>query len=168
MDLAVGWVMVALALLGSLLVITMLAVPGANAFFRMEKPSQHLPDVPRVTNGSSALRDRLLTLGPRGRLVIVFWRAMLERGKRLVNGKSFLVLGIAVLMNGALLANAAWSAFRTETSTGLAATAEEASVVGQCLPYDPKIEVDGRLRLSRSGLQGSVRTTPVRSAPPNP
>jgi hypothetical protein len=136
---AVGWTMVALALLGSLLVITMLAVPVANAFFRTEKPSQHLPDAPRVPNGSRALRDRLFPLGPRGRLVIVFWRAMLDRGKRLVNGKAFLILGIAALMIGALVANATWSAFRTE-STNLAATAEEASAVGQCLPYDPKVE----------------------------
>jgi hypothetical protein len=42
-------------------------------------------------------------------------------------------------MIGALVANATWSAFRTE-STNLAATAEEASAVGQCLPYDPKVE----------------------------
>lgn len=45
-SLAVDWIVLALATLGSLLVIILLAVPSANAYFRKEEPEQYIPGAP--------------------------------------------------------------------------------------------------------------------------
>ncbi|MCH7230324.1 hypothetical protein L0U85_05560 [Glycomyces sp. L485] len=42
----VDWVVVALATLGSILVIILLAVPSANAYFRKEAPTTYIPGAP--------------------------------------------------------------------------------------------------------------------------
>lgn len=136
--LALVWITAALAGLGSLLVITLLAVPSSHAFFRKPRRSPNLLGAAGADSGKGAVAD---VPSPRGRLRALlagYWRALVERGSKLVNGRTFLVLGIAALVIGALCVSAELSTVRREVAAELSSETgdEKSTAVGLCLPYD--------------------------------